>query len=67
MKVFHLVEYFEHEGDSLVGIFSTVEKARAIYDADLAAPYGERRQGELRCFAVLLDVPIDLQPFEQIF
>ena len=56
-KVFYLVESEEYEPDIVVGIFSTAEKAREIYDADLNAPFGERRAGTLECYAITLDQP----------
>jgi hypothetical protein len=59
MKLFKLVEYVEYEGDNFVGIYSTEDKARAVYDAELAKPYGERRSGELRCYLVELDATVE--------
>lgn len=66
MKVFYLIESEQYEPDTVVGFFSTVEKAREIYDAEQALPYGMfRRQGTLECYAVTLDMPD--APWEKMF
>lgn len=65
MKVFYLIESEKYEPDVVVGIFSTAEKAREIYDADLAAPYGQQRAGNLECYEITLDEP--KMPWEKVF